>query len=276
MPKLKPEGGKPSKDSDDVKKSVAESDKKGQAAGSDKNNELVNDQGEAPAINPNEVSVKEIFNQMARINDPIKKSYIELENAKERLSLLEEAKKKARTEIAPQKRLDKRKGEKKEIEDSDKMKLRKVETKSIDIDIMLQKDTVDELQRKFNMLCGSQLNNHKYQKLQIKSESKLYVRQNKTFLLRKAEKILNTSILENRNSILELHEKSKDNSEEGLSKFNSTLRELLFSVDDEGAVLCSGTASKTMIYKAIREALLIWDTQSQTIPNLEWPEKTNS
>lgn len=208
---------------------------------------------------------------MTRVSEPIKNKYLELEKAKSVKSILEESYAKISSLIKPQKRLNRKMGEFKQFEDSDDRSLLKSHCDSIELDLLNQTEIVDRLQGEFNRLCGGEKKAHKYQKLQSKAESKKYVRENKSFLLAKAYKLLKVSLSKQKDSLLDLHTKAIDDSEEGISTFNSSLRELLFIIDEEGAILCSGTASKTKVYAAVRKALQSWDTNSNTIPELIWP-----
>jgi len=275
MENVKAEGAQPSKLSDTEEKSKSPKDEKSekvQDSKSEGKETLDSAQEKKPIKSPTNITVKELFNQAARISNPIKKIFLELEDAKAFLAVLENAHAGAQDLVKPQKLLDKRLGGSKKIGNSDERKLRRTEKKSLDVDLILQREKVDRLQEEFTQLCGNERKAFKYRTLQVKAESKKYVRENKSFLLSKAKKLLEASLTEHRDMLHDLGRKAKTNSEDGVTLFNSSLRELLFIVDEEGAILCSGTASKTKIYSAVRKALQTWNPRSNTIPDLVWPK----
>jgi hypothetical protein len=275
MSKEQSEGAKPSKPADKEDKSKTTKDEKSEKVQENKSDSK-DTQGTAQEnkqsiIPPSDINVKEIINKMARISDPIKNIYAELEDEKTKLADLEGTKLSAQKLVKPLKRLDKNQGAKKKIEDSDERKLLKTQKNFLDWDLILQRERVDRLQEEFTRLCGNERKALKYRKLQSKAESKKYVRENKTFLLSKAKKILDDSLHIYKNSYLDLKTKAQNDTEEGVGIFNASLRELFFMVDEEGAILCSGIASKTKIYAAVRVALLVWDAETEAIPDLVWP-----
>ena len=217
---------------------------------------------------PDEISAKELFNQAARISDEIKNKFVELEKAKAALSIIEKAHKQVGGLLKPQRRVDQRLGLAKKLKNSDERKLRKTERKSITMDVFLQKQKIDDLQREFFRLCKSEESALKYSTLRAKADSKKYVRENKTFLLNKASGLLNAAIVEHSDILLDLQAKATDETEDGIRTFNSIVRELFFSIDEEGAILCSGTGFKNKLYTAIRIAIQSWDHQGKTFPEL--------
>ncbi|MDR3596532.1 hypothetical protein [Clostridium sp.] len=278
MGKQKPEEAKPT---DSTKKGEkpepAKDENPGKAPDPDPGNKDTGDtnKDKNPINSPDDISAKEIFDRMARISDETKNKYSALVDAKVRLVFIEEAHAGVQDLVKPQKRLDRRLGAPKKIEDSDERNLRITQKGSLGVDVRLAREKVDLLQEEFNRLCGGEKTAFKYMTLQINADSNNYVRKNKSFLLNKAKKLLEASLLAHGAMLLELRRKAKDDSEEGISLFNSSLRELLYIVDKEGAITCSGTASKAKIYPAVRKALKEWNGRSRTIPDLVWPPDKN-
>jgi len=277
MTEEKPEGTQPSKPSDEEEKSKSSKDdtsEKVQETKSDnKDTQDTAQKNKQPKISPPVISVKELINQMTRMSVAIKNKRTELVNAKNEKSDTKKMLAKINHLLKPQKRQKRKLGEPKKVEDSDDRKLLKNQKNALELDLINHTEIIDRLQEEFNRLCGSEKNTHDYQKLQSKAESKKYVRENKFFLLDKAYKLLKVSLSNQKDSLLDLHIKAGNDSEEGISTFNSSLRELLFVIDEEGAILCSGTASKSKVYAAVRKALQAWDPQSETIPELVWPKE---
>ncbi len=216
-----------------------------------------------------DIDVKTLFELSIKTADTIKSVRKELDEYYDKKRELKAQLKVIKKSISPVSRTKQKIRVIKLDEKPERAEKKELRTKKEEIEeqLFLINDHIEDKEAELSRLTGTSIRYIKKRKLYNKSQSRRYVRNNPHLIRHKLVRFLNQCIdSEHKVELMDLKSKASDTSDEGTQLFTESLRDLMYKVNTETAIMCSGVAKKDS-YESIRLTLLKWDMEAE--PKIE-------
>jgi hypothetical protein len=212
-----------------------------------------------------DIDVKTLFELSIKTADRIKSVRKELDEYYNKKRELKDQLKVIKKSISPVSRTKQKIRVIKLDEKPERAEKKELRTKKEEIEeqLFLINDHIEDKEAELSRLTGTSIRYIKKRKLYNKSQSRRYVRNNSHLIRHKLVRFLNQCIdSEYKPELIDLKSKASDTSDEGAQQYTESLRDLMYKVNTETAIMCSGVAKKDS-YESIRLTLLEWDTEAE-------------
>ena len=216
-----------------------------------------------------DIDVKTLFELSIKTADTIKSVRKELDEYYDKKRELKAQLKVIKKSISPVSRTKQKIRVIKLDEKPERAEKKELRTKKEEIEeqLFLINDHIEDKEAELSRLTGTSIRYIKKRKLYNKSQSRRYVRNNPHLIRHKLVRFLNQCIdSEHKVELMDLKSKASDTSDGGTQLFTESLRDLMYKVNTETAIMCSGVAKKDS-YESIRLTLLKWDMEAE--PKIE-------